>query len=79
MKDTVKINAVNGGAHFEIKRELSETVGLTDLQNRLQSMNGEIEMLQEQLELLTKNRDILQEALDTGKGAGKTETDTKLI
>jgi hypothetical protein len=79
MKDSVKIKAVNGGAHFEIKRELSETVSSTDIQNRLQSIDGEIEMLKEQLERLEQNRTIIVEAMNTGKGSGKTETESKLI
>jgi len=79
MRDAVKINAVNGGAHFEIKRELSETVSVTDLQNRLQSIDAEIEMMEEQVERLKQNRKIIQDALDKGKGSGETVTENKLI
>lgn len=79
MKDSLKIKAQNGGTHFEIKRELSEVVSLTDIKNRLQSTEGEIEMLEEQLERAKKNKRILEDALNTGKGAGTTNTELKLV
>jgi hypothetical protein len=79
MRDTVTIKAQNGGAHFEIKRELVETVSATDLENRLQSIEGEIELMNDQLEKLHKNRKIILEAMSSGKAKGVTDTDTKLV
>lgn len=79
MKDGLTIKAVNGGNHFEIKRELSETVNRTSLEERLHSIESEIESLEETLDRLKQNRQIIVDALNKGKGSGQTTVNTRLI
>lgn len=74
MKDTVQIKAQNGGTHFEIKRELSEVVNRSNLEDRLQSLRAEKEQLVEHLERIDKNIKLTEQALNEGKSKGSTET-----
>lgn len=68
MKDTVKIVSTDGGLNYEIKRELSEVVNRTNLEDRLDDLNRQEEALIEQLEMIRKNKKVVESALATGQG-----------
>lgn len=71
MKDSVNIQSTDGGLHYEITRELSEVVNRANLIDRFDDLNRQEEALLEQLEMVRKNKAVINSALETGSGTDK--------
>lgn len=80
MRDFIRIKKKDGSEHFEIRRTMTEVVNRSNLEERKNNLEMQIEATQDTLDTLKKNLDTVKQALNTGFGQTEKEIiDAKAI